>query len=59
LKGVAEYSGKLEAFHDNITNPHLIKKGGRAEALKILADLKPFNEYNDRRNELTYQTTHL
>jgi deoxyribodipyrimidine photo-lyase len=59
LKGVAEYSGKLEAFHDNITNLHLIKKGGRAEALKILADLKPFNEYNDRRNELTYQTTHL
>jgi len=49
-------------FHDKIHNEKLIARGGRTPALKILqgiTKLKDFKDYNDRRNELMYPTTHL
>jgi len=41
------------------SNPHLLEKGGRSHALKILKNPSYFNQYKEMRNSLTYQTTHL
>jgi deoxyribodipyrimidine photo-lyase len=49
-------------FHDEIHNEKLIARGGRTAALKILQNiskLKDFKDYNERRNDLMYSTTHL
>ena len=40
-------------------NKNLIVKGGRKNALKILKNTKDFNQYSNKRNDLTYETTHL
>jgi hypothetical protein len=41
------------------SNPHLLEKGGRSHALKILKNPSYFHQYKEMRNSLTYQTTHL
>ena len=40
-------------------NTHLPEQGGRENALKILHNIKHWNDYNDDRDTLIYQTTHL
>ena len=40
-------------------NKNLIVKGGRKYALQILNNTKDFNQYSNKRNDLTYETTHL
>ena len=52
-----QYNGSINKFYDkNINN---LIKGGRKEALKILNKIKDFKEYENNRNDLKYQTTHL
>ena len=51
------YTGSPKSFYKH--NPHLIRKGGRSNGLKILASLKPFKKYNSMRNCLNYRTTEL
>ena len=40
-------------------NTHLPEQGGRDNALKILHNIKHWSDYNDDRDILIYQTTHL
>jgi deoxyribodipyrimidine photo-lyase len=64
FKGSINVSGKvsideISKFHDGIVNEHLVHRGGRQEALKILKNIKDFKDYDDRRNDLNYKTTQL
>ena len=40
-------------------NEHLPERGGRANGLKILKKIKEWSDYNDNRDLLPYNTTHL
>jgi len=51
--------GSLTRFHDNIINPNLIESGGRIEGLKKLSKIKKYDQYDDKRNCLSYETTRL
>lgn len=55
IKG--EYVGDLHRFYQ--INENLWKNGGRTEALQILKNLKEYRDYNDTRNVLNDETTHL
>lgn len=46
-------------YFKKFTNKKGIFTGGRDEALKILKNKKDFNNYNFKRDNLSYQTTHL
>jgi deoxyribodipyrimidine photo-lyase len=41
------------------TNKNILVEGGRTHALKILNKLDNFSNYNNKRNDLTYETTQL
>jgi deoxyribodipyrimidine photo-lyase len=63
LEGQEEYTAPIESMYDydiikNIKSP---EKGGRVEGLKILKDIKKgeWKDYNDCRDLLIYNTTHL
>lgn len=63
-KGISGIPGavnisEIKKFHDNVINEHLVHRGGRSEAMKILKNIKDFKEYNDSRNNLNYKTTQL
>jgi deoxyribodipyrimidine photo-lyase len=49
----------LAQFHDSIINEHIVHRGGRTEAQKVLRRLEEFKDYDDKRNELDYKTTRL
>ena len=40
-------------------NNNILVEGGRTNAMKILNKVKDFKEYNNKRNDLTYETTQL
>lgn len=40
-------------------NDNILVEGGRSNGLKILDNIKNFKLYNEKRNDLTYNTTHL
>lgn len=40
-------------------NPNILVKGGRKEGKKILKKIASFKKYDDNRNDLCYETTHL
>ena len=48
---------KLDDFY--IPNKHINVHGGRFNGLKILKNINKFNEYDKKRNFLTYETTFL
>jgi deoxyribodipyrimidine photo-lyase len=52
-----EYKKNIHDFYEK--NPDILVKGGRSHALKILNNLKEFNEYNDTRDFPNHETTHL
>ena len=47
----------LKKYYKKNDNLHV--KSGRKQAIKILKSLKKFKTYNDNRNQLNYETTHL
>ena len=54
----SEYDvNRLDAFYK--INDNLAQNGGRKLALKKLKYINKFSDYNDRRNDLSYQTTNL
>lgn len=47
-------------YHNFYThNPNILIKGGRSYALKILKNIKDFNNYNNERDHPYIETTHL
>jgi deoxyribodipyrimidine photo-lyase len=62
LHGPAEYNGDLKHMHDSITNTHIPERGGRTNGLKILKRISSahtWTNYNQLRDQLSYNTTHL
>lgn len=62
LHGPDEYNGDLKKMHDSIINKNLPEKGGRTNGLKILKRISSahtWNNYNQLRDQLSYNTTHL
>lgn len=63
LKGLSTYTAPLESMYNknNIAKNGLIEKPGREAGLKLLKEIKSgeWNNYDDCRNMLTYETTHL
>jgi deoxyribodipyrimidine photo-lyase len=54
---VGTFNGDPHKFYDKDTV--ILIPGGRVEGLKILKKIKDFKNYENNRNELPYQTTHL
>lgn len=52
-----EYIKDIHSFYT--TNNQIAIHGGRKNAMKILTHITKFNEYNKKRDDLTYNTTHL
>ena len=62
LHGPAEYNHALIKMHDSIINKYLPERGGRANGLKILKQISgphTWSNYNQLRDQLSYNTTHL
>ena len=60
--GPKEYTGNLNKMYGGVDNPDLPEKGGRMAGLKILASMKnkkTWADYNEKRDQLAYRTTHL
>ena len=56
------FNGKINnqyKYNINNYNEYLAFHGGRKNALKILNNIIEFKTYNKKRDDLTYQTTHL
>jgi deoxyribodipyrimidine photo-lyase len=51
------FHGDPNKFYDKDTT--ILIPGGRTEGLKILKKIKDFKNYENNRNDLAYQTTHL
>jgi len=52
-----EYDGDIHKFYT--FNENISVRGGRDKGLKILKNMKKYNNYNEMRDTLTYGTTHL
>ena len=50
---------KPNGIINGLFNTNLPEKGGRENALKILNNIKHWNDYNEDRDMLSYKTTHL
>ena len=62
LHGPEEYNDDLRKMHDSITNTHIPERGGRTNGLKILKRISSahtWTNYNQLRDQLSYNTTHL
>jgi deoxyribodipyrimidine photo-lyase len=53
------YNGSLKKFHDNHVNENLVERGGRQNGLKKLKKIGNWDDYDDKRNCISYTTTHL
>ena len=58
IEDVMEPGGKYGIMPSPI-NEHLPEKGGRTNGLAILHKMKTWDDYGEKRDELTYKTTHL
>ena len=54
---LGQFHGDPNKFYDKETE--ILIPGGRTEGLKILKKIKDFKNYENNRNDLAYQTTHL
>jgi deoxyribodipyrimidine photo-lyase len=52
-----KYTGNLNKFYNK--NDNILVNGGRKNAIKILKNLNKFKDYNNNRDYLDYNTTHL
>ena len=62
LHGPSEYNNDLKTMHDSIVNTHIPERGGRVTGLKILKKISSAHtwaNYNQLRDQLSYNTTHL